>query len=87
MVTHGLDQAEGDLEAELGRRYTERESPGLERPITLPRVCSNSFRMADDSGVGGHKRVNQDLFGGNCEARAGKFLGRFLEFRSGRSSI
>ena len=27
------------------------------------------------------------LFGGNCEAASGKFLGRFVEFRSGRSTI
>ena len=27
------------------------------------------------------------LFGGNCEAGAGKFFGRLVEFRSGRSSI
>jgi hypothetical protein len=33
------------------------------------------------------KRVNQDLFGGNCEAAAGKFLGCFVEIRSGRSTI
>jgi len=29
----------------------------------------------------------QDLFGGNCEVAAGKVLGRFVEFRSGRSTI
>ena len=27
------------------------------------------------------------LFGGNCEAAAGRVLGRFVEFRSGRSTI
>jgi hypothetical protein len=29
----------------------------------------------------------EDLFGGNCEAAAGKFLGCFVEIRSGRSTI
>jgi len=33
------------------------------------------------------ERANQHLFGGNCEAWAGKFLGCFVDFRSGRSSI
>lgn len=42
---------------------------------------------ANGTGVDGDKPVNQDLFGGNSEAGAREFLGRFVEFRPGHSSI
>ena len=78
----------------IGRKaYLRLRNPLIHRCSDCYRTERTSFRVgltptADHPSHGARgKRVYSDLFGGNCKAAAGEFLGRFVEFRPGRSTI